>query len=308
MSMKPAILFFTIWCFLFFPAHLFAEDFLEMEGDGFTIVYDPRLNPMALKTAGLFPELKNSLEKTFGWPLENKASIVLIKDRQRFLNVAESPLTIAFAVPSKNLIVVDSSSVMTNPSSLELTLKHEMCHLLLHNNIQGGNLPRWLDEGACQWVSSGFIDILVEQKRSALNRAAISNRLIPLFLLEKGFPRDEESLVLAYEQSKSIVNHIVARFGTGGLLAILQHLKQGENIRSAVPEALSISLKDLEGEWNSSISEKTTWLVQISYHLYEIIFGLTALIMVFASIKLILKKRADKDRLLEEDDLYDRID
>ena len=308
MSIKPAVIFFAVWYFLFFPAHLFADDFLTIEGKGFEIVYDLHLKSIALETAKLYPDLKESLEKTFGWPLENKAIIALIKDRQRFLNVAESPLTIAFAVPSKNLIVVDCSSVMTNPSSLELTLKHEMCHLLLHSNIQGSNLPRWLDEGTCQWVSNGFVDIAIEQKRSALNRAAISNRLIPFFLLEKGFPRDQESLILAYEQSKSIVNHIVARFGTGGLIVILHHLKQGEDIKSAVPGALSISLKELVEEWSRSVSEKTTWFVQISYHLYEILFGLTALIMVFASIKLILKKRAYKDSVPEDNGFNDGND
>ena len=308
MSIKSAVFSFAVWYFLFFPAHLFAENFLVIEDKEFEIAYDPHLKSLALETARLYPDLKKSLEEKFGWPFENKATIVLIKDRQGFLSVAESPLTIAFAVPSKNLIVVDCSSVMTNPSSLELTLKHEMCHLVLHSNIQGGNLPRWLDEGTCQWVSSGFIDIVIEQKRSALNRAAISNRLIPFSLLEKGFPHDQESLVVAYEQSKSIVNHIVARFGTGGLLAVLHHLKLGDDINSAVPEALSISLKDLVGEWSRSVSDRTTWFVQISYHLYEILFGLTALIMVFASIKLILKKRAYKDSVPEDGDFNDRND
>ena len=107
-------------------------------------------------------DLKSRLEKTFSWRLDSRASIVLIKDRKNFVNIAESPLTVAFAVPSKNLIVIDCSSVTAHPLSLELTLKHEMCHLLLHSNIKGGGLPRWLDEGTCQWVSGGFVDIIID--------------------------------------------------------------------------------------------------------------------------------------------------
>ncbi|MFC1885177.1 peptidase MA family metallohydrolase [Thermodesulfobacteriota bacterium] len=293
MSKVKTILVFTTLLFLFFfSSSTYANEFEEIQGREFEIFFDRQTRSLASETAHLYPILKKSLEQTFGWSLDIKPSIVLIQNRESFLRIAESPLTIAFAVPSKSLIVIDCSSVMTHPLSLELTLKHEMCHLLLHRNIKEAVLPRWLDEGTCQWVSDGAVDILIDQKRSTLNRAALSKRLMPFGMLENKFPRSRDSLVLAYEQSKSFVNHIASRFGKNGLLAILENLSKGDNIQPAVSNALSVSLTTLETEWQAALSDKINWFALISYHIYEILFGLMALVMILASVRLILKKKA----------------
>jgi hypothetical protein len=307
--MKMIFRFFTLTLtglYLLFTAGLCAGAIPGIEDGELVIFHDPPLKGMAEETARLFPDLKKQLENIFGWRFDSKASIVLVKEREHFLKVAESPLTTAFAVPSKNLIVIDCSRAATNPLGLEQTLKHEMCHLLLHGKIKEEKLPRWLDEGTCQWVSSGFIDIMIGQKSSSLNRAALSDSLIPLILIERRFPNRQESLILAYEQSKSVVNHIVSRFGTEGLLAILNYLKEGDDIQSAVSKALSVSLTDLEKGWAESIGENISWFVQISYHIYEILFGFAALIMVFASIKLIIKKKSYMAMNPDEDGRDDR--
>ena len=92
--------------------------------------------------------------------------------------MAGDPLVVAFAVPQRNLIVIDYSKMITHPLSLETTLKHELCHILLHEHIKTEILPRWLDEGLCQWASGGIGEIIMDQKRSRLNRAAFSREFI----------------------------------------------------------------------------------------------------------------------------------
>lgn len=292
MKIKPIILFvFAIALFLFVTC-LYGGELHVIKEKDFTEFYDPLLKSAALEVTDLYPRVKADLEHTFGWELNLKASILLIKDRGQFQRMAESPLTVAFAVPEKNLIVIDHSRMNINPFNLGVILKHELCHLLLHHHIRGSTLPRWLDEGIAQWASDGIGDIIMDQKRSVLNKAVLRGSLINLLSLQRGFPTEKESLLLAYEESKSFINYIIAKFGKEGLLNVLIYMQQGENVDSAVLTALSIPLAELERKWHHSLRKKVTWFTYLSYHLYEILFAVTALITIVAFIRLIMKKRA----------------
>ncbi|MFO7737855.1 MAG: peptidase MA family metallohydrolase, partial [Desulfatiglandaceae bacterium] len=236
--------------------------------------------------------LSANLEHTFGWNFNLKPSILLIKDGEAFRQMAESPLTVAFAVPARNLIVIDHSRMHLNPFTLEVILKHELCHLLLHHHVREVALPRWLDEGVCQWASDGIADIILSQKQSSLNRATLQRSLIPLNALENDFPRDDASLVLAYEQSKSVVTYIVHKFGKEGVLSVLNGMRQGEPLDTAILNELSISLAELEEKWRHTLRQRVTWFTYVIYNIYEILFVLGALITVFAFIKVFIRKKA----------------
>jgi len=290
--MKNKILLLLAVSFIISSKCVFAEELHVLQTPDVTILFEAQLDSAAKEVADIYPEIKATLEGIFGWDLNQRPSVRLVKDRKHFQKMTGNPLTVAFAVPRKNLIVVDYSRMNTHPFTLENTLKHEFCHLLLHHHIKRHFLPKWLDEGVCQWVSDGIGDIIMDQKRSQLNKAAFRGTFIPLGSLQKGFPPDKRSMLLAYEESKSFVAHITSRFGKEGLLRVLKHLKNGESADVAVPRALSIPLNKLEEEWLRSLRKKTTWFTHLSYYLYEILFALIALISIYAFIKVILKKRA----------------
>jgi len=132
----------------------------------------------------------------------------------------------------------------------------------------------------------------MDQKRSLLNRAALRGRFIPLNSLQKGFPRNVEGMILAYEESKGFVVHITSKYGKDGILRILDCMKNGEAADAAVLKSLSAPLRTLEKEWHESLRRKMTWFTYLSYHLYEILFALMGLIAMIAFVKIILRKRA----------------
>ena len=143
---KKCIFLFTT-CLILMAACLYAGDFHIIEEKDVTVVFDPSLTPAAQDVVDMLPYLKANLEREIGWDLDLKPSVLLMKDRKLFQRMAESPLTVAFAVPERNLIVIDYTRMLVRPFSLEITLKHELCHLLLHHHIRGHDFPRWLDEG-----------------------------------------------------------------------------------------------------------------------------------------------------------------
>lgn len=272
-----------------------AQELRVLENTDLIIIFDPALQNTAEEIAKVYPEIRAVVEKTFGWDFSIRPSVLLMADTKRFHQMAPHPRTVAFAVPKKQMIVMDYSKMSGHPFSLETTLKHEMCHLLLHHHIKGELLPRWLNEGVSQWASDWIGDIIWDQKRSLLNKAALRGTFIPLDLLKLGFPADDEALQLAYEQSKGFVSHILSEYGRDGVLKVLGHMKQGESVESAFQLAFSKSLDRLEREWRQSLKKNTAWFIVLSAYLYEILFGLTALIAIYGFIRIIIKKRAYMD-------------
>ena len=273
----------------------YAKDLQVLQTSSVKVLFEPPLKSAAKQVADLYPGVKENLESNFGWELNLSPSVILIKDRDNFLRMAGDPLVVAFAVPRRNLIVIDYSKMTTHPFSFETTLKHELCHILLHKHIKVEIFPRWLDEGLCQWASGGIGEIIMDPKRSFLNRAALSKKFIRLRNLERVFPPDKNSRLLAYEQSKSFVSYLVRRFGRDGILNVLKRMKAGEITEAAFSRVFLIPLEELENEWRDSLRQKMTWFTYLSYYLYEILFTLMALITICAFIRLRIKKKGYVD-------------
>ena len=146
---RLSILFFL----LTLPLSLFAAPSSVMEASDLVVVYDEGLKPAAQRVLSAYPSIKQTLESTFQWPVNFRPSVVLINNQKEFQQLAGHELVVAYALPQKNVMVIDYPKMNTSPFTLQTTVKHELCHLLLHHHIKSDDLPRWLDEGICQWIS-----------------------------------------------------------------------------------------------------------------------------------------------------------
>ena len=281
-----------VWGFFAFPAPCsHAADFNSLKGNGVDVLFPPALEQAAKETAQMTPQIKKDLQETFNWPFSLNPTVILMENSQRFRQMTHSPLVVGFAIPGKNLVVIDYARIR-NPLKFRNILKHELCHLLLHEHVNNVPIPRWFDEGIAQWTSNGVMDILHDPRDALLPKAAFSDHIIPLGTLNKGFPGNANALRLAYEESRSFIDYIINTHGKPGLLEILRLMKNGTTLRKAVLQALGTPLYKIEEEWRSSLKQNIVWFAHLSYYLYEILFALGGLIVVYAFIKLLRKKRA----------------
>ncbi|MDT8272901.1 MAG: peptidase MA family metallohydrolase, partial [Desulfomonilia bacterium] len=199
----------------------------------------------------------------------------------------------------RRLIVIDHSRMHVQPFTLRITLKHELCHLLLHRYIPVERLPKWLDEGVSQWVSDGISEIMIPRRTRVLVWASVTGNFLSLSSLNSRFPDDDRGLFLAYEQSRSIVEHIVVNYGRNGLLNLLQALRHGLDYHEAIESSLMVSAGEIEKRWRS---EQRSWMILLSHaaaHLYTIIFMLGALALLVAYVRFQIRKR----QLVDEEDV-----
>jgi hypothetical protein len=262
-----------------------------METPDLVVVYDEGLKTAAQRVLSAYPSIKQALESMFQWPVNFRPSVVLINNQKKFQQLAGHELVVAYALPQKSAMVIDYSKMNTTPFSLQATVKHELCHLLLHHHIRSDNLPRWLDEGICQWVSDGLADILMDTGRNRLPAAILSGNYFDLEKLAHRFPRDKNGLVLAYEQSKSVVEYMNRQYGPQGMRDLLGLLRQGVDIESAFEKQFGISFDNFEDQWRNHLKDSIGWFTYLSIHLYEILFVSAALLTILGFIRTLLRKR-----------------
>jgi hypothetical protein len=275
----------------------------SVETDEAVVRYDEPLGGVAKETAGLYPGIRRNLESRLGWTLGYRPEIMIVKDREVFAEMGAGGYAVAFAVPRRGLIVIDNARVRIDPFSLEPILTHELAHLILHRHIPEDAFPRWLDEGVAQWVSGGTAEIaLMEGTGPRLKQAVLSGRWVSFPSLAGPFPAEDPALSLAYEQSRSFVEFIVQRYGSGGLLRILNGLREGKRIDAAVKGALSLSFGDLEAAWRDHLKQEVTWIVYVSNQLPAILFFVGAVLTVLGFIRFLIRKRKYKNEYWEEDE------
>ena len=287
---RKKLFLFIIFSLLFTPS-LYAEQASVIQTDDIVVLFEEPLRFVANEAVSIFPAIKSDLEKSFTWSLDFRPTLVLTNNRQKFADLAGSRVIVAYAIPQKNLMVIDYTKMNTAPFSLGTTIKHELCHLLLHSQVKNGNLPRWLDEGICQLASDGIAEIMMSRKGEILEEAVLSKNLLSMRRLSRSFPRDDESLLLAYEESKSFVEFMNHEFGQVGIRNLLRNLQAGNNIDGAVFNSFSISLAELERRWQTHMRRKITWFTYLANNLYTILFFAGALITIAGFVRIILKKR-----------------
>lgn len=250
------------------------------------------LKGAAEEVFALYPVVKADLEAGLGLEVAFSPSILLVRDTRTFQKMAGSDLVVAFAVPKENLMVIDYSRVTWSPFSLEVIMKHELCHLLLHDFLKGQRIPRWFEEGIAQWVSEGISEMIMDDKKPRLNQAVLAGRIIPMRALADFFPADREPLALAYEQSRSFVSYMIDRYGIESLLNILEGVRAGDPWEEALWETLGLSPLDLEARWRDHLKKHLTWFTYLANNLHQILFFLAAVAAVIGFIRVYLRKRA----------------
>ncbi|HHT9114722.1 MAG TPA: peptidase MA family metallohydrolase, partial [Candidatus Wunengus sp. YC65] len=205
--------------------------------------------------------------------------------RETFRSLVSNEMIAAFAIPGQDLIVLDYSQFRYDSLTLKLIIMHEMCHLLLHKNIAGNNLPRWFDEGVSQWVSGGINEIVYPQSTDVLKRAFISDTLLPFSTISEALPSDPVNLILSYEQSRSMVDYIEQRYGIDSIKGIILRLSSGVGFYEAVSDELGTDFTEIEKKWKKDKGKQYTWLGYISNHIYLILFSIATFLTLYGFIR-----------------------
>ena len=129
---------------------------------------------------------------------------------------------------------------------MKRAIPHELTHHMLYDLLgpQGYlQLPVWLNEG----LAASF-----EQSPNAAYALALEEshaELIPLEDLCAPFPDDAQTARLAYAQSQSLVDYLIATYGWSHIRDLLQVYRDGVSCERGVMNVLETDLDHLERDW-----------------------------------------------------------
>ena len=102
--------------------------------------------------------------------------------------------------------------------------------------------------------------------------------------------------MLAYEESKSVVEYMIRQYGPQGMRNLLGLMRQGSDIEFAFENAFAISFEKFEDQWRNHLKANVNWFTYLSIHLYEILFVSAALLTIWGFIRRLHRKRVyEKD-------------
>lgn len=240
---------------------------------------------------GKFPEAVQEIHASLGRGLRARPTVLLIPSRAAFESMVGAEPIAAFAEPSRERIVINLEAFQSSRAALYDVFKHEICHLVLHQDLREENLPKWLDEGVCQWVSGSLGEFLEGRDLSTV-RLAITRSPIPLRWLATRFPsRSPGALFQAYEESRLFVEFLAGRRGPEGLPSLLDALAAGMSVDEALKRVFAAGLEELEKEWLEGLKPGTAWFIWISSYFSELLFIFAGLLTMAAGIRLWVRKR-----------------
>ena len=172
--------------------------------------------------------------------------------------------------------------------------------MLLHRHIPPERLPRWLNEGISQYLSDGLSEVWPHRQQLILKEAIAANREFALAALADRFPAEASDLQLAYEQSRSLVNYMVARFGGHFLPTLLAEMAGGVSAEDALYTVSGLPLAAIERDWRQQQSSPLSWLGLLAGHVYSILFFMAAVATLAGFVRYRRKRRAYDDQEDEE--------
>jgi hypothetical protein len=134
-----------------------------------------------------------------------------------------------------------------NDSWVSIVVPHELTHLVFDTATKNPyhEPPHWLNEGLAVYLSEGY----GSDFRNQTEDAARNGTIMPLDGLVGAFPTTRDRFFLAYAESVSAVDWIVANKGRDALIGLIRSYADGVSDDEAFTNALGMDTEAFQQAW-----------------------------------------------------------
>jgi hypothetical protein len=138
-----------------------------------------------------------------------------------------------------------------NKQEVGRVVPHEISHQLLYQATRNpfNGPPTWLDEGLAVFNQ----DNGNEDFPAMVNDAAEKGHLFSIRALNSNFPYDAADATLAYAESYSIVQFIIATYGEDKLATVIAAYRDGLSHDEALRRGIGVDIDKLDRLWKESL-------------------------------------------------------
>ncbi|MBN2413302.1 hypothetical protein JXQ31_16605 [candidate division KSB1 bacterium] len=280
MNYRSKYILILLFCFIFCLHHARAKQsnsqagFLLLEKNDIRIIYSPADSAYAKQALNIIGKYLEEITADLLITERNTINVYIAPTRRNFRDFLRGQLpdwTGAFAAPSENTMYIRSPR-WDQDNVFSTTLIHELFHLLLHQKMGLTEIPRWMNEGLAIFYSGDNKWIM----STAMSKALATRSLIPLSQIDNVLKFHSAKAELAYQESYSAVQYLLATYDIDAVLYILNGLKSNLSLDDCFKNATGSSFRDFELEWINYIKKhyKWTWISEFDNYIWILIIVL----------------------------------
>ena len=185
--------------------------------------------------------------------------------------------SVAVSVGGHQTVIINLQQLRTQGlEKFGALLVHELSHVYIDVRCKSP-VPRWLHEGLAQSIAGD-----ISGSAAGLLTANTLGQLIPLAEMEHGFPGGLERELLAYRESYSVVQFIIAQRHGGSLPALLQSISGDEGVANLELLWSPVYRDALQIQWKKSLGNWRDWIAAVagSGSFWVVVAALTVLAWV----------------------------
>ena len=251
------------------------------------VIGRPEAEALAARVAAAADEAVPRIAPLVGASDLSPVRAYVYSDRHSFLQAANLPRrsTIAgLATFPDEVIRIDGTGLL---ASIEKVVPHEVGHVLVARALGPAlsALPRWTNEGIAEYVAGERASQVDPLALRAIGRGSA----LDVAELDAAFRSGGERSALAYAESASLVNFLVAERGESVIADLLRALRQTRSFDAALQQAAGLPLPELESAWRSSLARRWRW--PLLFQSGAPILALMVLLFLVGLIRHLLRRR-----------------
>jgi len=218
------------------------------------------------------------------------------RDRDAFrqaVGIPRESTVVGLATLPSGVIHIDGTGLL---ASIQRVVPHEVGHVMISRAVGPGlpQLPLWLNEGIAEYVAGQRAAQVDPVALRAVGRGAA----LGLADLDPAFRRRDADTALAYAQSASLVNFLVAERGERVIADLLAALRESRNFDSALQQATGFTPPELESAWRSSVARRWRWPLFLRSGAWVLIL---MVVLFFVGLVRYLRERRRRQEMPEQD-------
>ncbi len=240
------------------------------------------------------------LVKLLGYLPADSLSIYIVNSQERFDSLSGPYLPdwgAGVAIPHKRLIVIKSPLILSGEKSLGELTAHEYTHIMLARKTRYKAVPRWLNEGMAQYLSSEWN----WQDNIAVGVAILLGYTLKLGEIEQINRFHADRAETAYAESYLAFTYFLDTYGESGLRIFLDNCAHNRTFNHGFILATGAGYGSFEREFSSYQHGR--------YNLLAVIFNSNILWLLLAMIIIIgfILNRIKRKSRMKELEKYDEL-
>jgi|GEM_PF-1678517 len=238
-----------------------AMDSLRVEWG--TVFFVPREEALARSTARKVSGTLKHIDQEMQLASRGPFTVVIASSKEAYTTYSgHLPDWSAGATDlSRNRVILKSPRLgRTSIWDYDQTLRHEVMHIVLGQNVDPTRIPRWLNEGLAM-IAGGQQSL---HQVYTLSQAVVRDDLISLGELERILQFDRPKATLAYAECVSAVRFLQSQFPPGTLQAIFARMNRSDNSFARVfEEETGLPMTYFEYHWQEHLTSKYRWITMM---------------------------------------------